>query len=107
MLNVSDEDPRVIKFGKVLAREGYSANTKRLYKWQFKKFLVDIQARKVKPANLERAAELYLRRLRMNHGRAYFLQGCSMVEISMEAIAIIGDQPRPLSKDVLRKLQSA
>lgn len=102
MLTISDENPKMIEFGKALDRnkKKYSHNTKRLYRWQGKRLLLVIQ--KVRADDLNRTAELYLRRLRAKHSRTYFLQACSATKIMLEEV-----YNRPLREDILRKLQSA
>lgn len=102
MLKISNQEPELLKFKKVLNAENYAPNTQRLYNWQAKKFLLAMREKKVSARDLERTAELYLRRLRREHSRAYFLQACSSVDLMMGRV-----MKRPLHEDTLRKLQTA
>src|ERR1035437_2754892 len=107
MLNISEDDPRLINFDKALEATDLSLNSKRLYRWQGKKILVDFKEKKVRPENLVRHAELYLRRLRLKgaRSRSEFLQACSTSKILLPAVVPKRFKQRTIPKDILRNLQ--
>lgn len=92
------------KFDRTLKSKefGYSDNTRRLYRWHAQDFLKQLQEQHVRPTDIERTAELYLKRLRNGKSRTHFLQACSSIKTLLRYVI-----KRPIGEDAIKKLQSA
>lgn len=78
-----------------------SANTKRLYLWQAKGFLKELQEKQIDPTEYQTAALNYLRQKRRKKSRSDFLQACSAVSLLLEKVL-----RRPFAPGQVEKLQS-